>query len=194
MALLNKPVLNSPETWKAFFLNTLNFPDDEATTYATSFHNEGASVLTLYGLLAKPDPSAAISGYGITKRGHADALLGYISSAASTSRTVSKPRRLPPPCPVLSQNMTLQSFLKFKFDWNTYKTQCAIPGPQLSHELYHCCQPNDGLQSSIITEYPKFLELSKTDAIAALEHLVLRKSNPLVHRLKFLTCNQQQDE
>ena len=94
--------------------------------------------------------------------------------------------------PVVSPQMTLPQFRKFRTDWNVYITITRIPVSERTAHLYSAC--DSAVQSSAISAKPTFLSLAESVALDLIESLVTKQANPAVHRLSFTKLHQGESE
>ena len=84
---------------------------------------------------------------GITKIGHALAVLGYMEkiknppalSPPVNAMSTHRPKLPTAKAPSAILNMTPHSFRKFQHDWKSFKGSCNIPADQCRNYLYQCC-------------------------------------------------------
>ena len=90
--------------------------------------------------------------------------------------------------PQLVSEMTTQQSRKFRIDWYVFTRITNLPTAQTNIQLYNCA--DEAIQNSIINTYPDVSNISPNKLTDMLEVLVMRKSNPMVHRISFSSIAQ----
>ena len=109
--------------------------------------------------------------------------------------SVSRVSHMKPPAAKLPQlilEMTTQQFRKFRINWDVFTRMTNLPTAQTNIQLYNCA--DEAIQNSIINTYPDFFNTSPNKLLDMLEALVMRKSNPMVHWISFLSITQSDNE
>ena len=109
--------------------------------------------------------------------------------------SVSMATHVKPPTAKLPQlylEMTPQQFRKSRIDWDVFTEMGNLPSAQSNIQLYNCT--DEFVQNSIINTYPEFFNMNPSNLVDMLEVLVMQKSNPMVHRISFLSIIQSNNE
>ena len=82
-------------------------------------------------------------------------------------------------------------FCELKTDWDVYKHITNLPDSQLNMPIFRC---DDYVQTSPVNFTSNFVTLSEDQLLTILENIVTQQSNPAVHRLKFSSITQSDNE
>ena len=181
--------------WTTFITNAGITDAAKVTAYAKSFVDNGLNETSLPQL-----DKATLVELGVDVIGHRMSLLTAKDNFNVGAASMDTPRATIAPTsakatvnaklPTLSPNMTRPQFRKFKIDWEVFKNIVTHAGLQCASHLYNTC--DDDVQHSIINTHPDFLTYNEERAFEALEGIVTKRVNPAVHRMSFVSIQQQQ--
>ena len=186
--------IRTAKEWETFFTNA-EIPEDESNEYAELFVENRITEATITDLHKE-----TLRELGTTVLGNELAIIQDAKRTSTTPATVTNtPRASKTPTasisaklPSLQAEMTHPQFQKFKVDWSVYKQITALPPSQIPPYLYNAC--DDSTQNAIVNTMPDFFTTDENALLTKLEALVTKKANPAVHRIKFGSITQNEQE
>jgi hypothetical protein len=179
--------------WETFLRNA-GIPNNEATTYATTFVTNRITNENI-GDLTKED----LTDLGITIIGDIKNIMRHSQQhrvpIPATEPEIPSASYMKTPAaklPELSADMTHPQFRKFQMDWSVFKRITNIPTHQIHTQLYNSC--DEHVLNSLVTSTTDFFALTEDQLLTILEGIVTKKSNPAVHRLQFSSILQCEGE